>query len=86
MNTWKLVNDARDETYPRAEALADSMRLPLVACPVHKELYGTVVPVLDEDAARRVLSGAGHLVGTPAHDAAMEVLRHRARGAEGDPR
>jgi hypothetical protein len=67
-----------ETSYPSAEALARSMRLPVVACPISKFLYGTTVLLLDEGASHALLAAAGHLRGTDAHEAAMSILRDRA--------
>ena len=64
-------------SHPAAEALARSMRLPITVDPVTRELYGHAVPVLDRTLAAGQLARAGHLVGTPAHDAAMAILEAR---------
>lgn len=64
--------------FPAAEALARRMELPLTTCPVTRELYGYATPVLDATRASRFLASAGHLIGTPAHSAAMAILEERA--------
>ena len=73
-----MFNDMNNtSSHPAAEALAWRMQLPLTVDPVTRELYGHAVPVLDRSLASRQLARAGHLVGTPAHDAAMAILEAR---------
>lgn len=64
--------------YPRAEQFANTIELPLVACPVTKELYGYVHPVLDQKKAVSLLCGFGLVTSDPAFEVAMDILCERA--------
>jgi hypothetical protein len=46
---------SEEETYPRMEALARMIPVPLTVCPVTKELYGYATPVFDRAKAERDL-------------------------------
>lgn len=62
--------------YPRAEQIAAAMPLPLMACPVTRELYGYAAPVLDIRKAVYDLSAAG--IRGEARAAALLILEARA--------
>lgn len=64
--------------YPKAEAHAAAMALPMTTCKVTRELYGYALPVLDVTRAAWLLASAGFYCGTPAHAAAIEILNARA--------
>lgn len=64
-------------TYPAAEAFAKSMQLPITVCKVTRELYNRTVPALNEELAGSLIAAAGFRKGTPAHEAAMGILRAR---------
>jgi len=64
-------------TYPAAESAAKAMQLPVTVCKVTRKLYNRTVPALNEELAASLIASAGFPCGTPAHEAAMGVLRAR---------
>lgn len=64
-------------TYPNAESFAKSMSLPITVCKVTRELYNRTVPALNEPLASNLIARAGFPKGTPAHEAAMDIVRAR---------
>jgi hypothetical protein len=63
--------------YPKAEQFARTMMVPVVACPVTKELYGLTVPLLDRNAATMELDRAD--IRGPAREAALAILEERVQ-------
>jgi hypothetical protein len=64
-------------SFPRAEAFARKMALPVTHCADTKELYGYKQPVLDRKAAISALCAAGFYTNTEAHEVALEILEER---------
>jgi len=62
--------------YPRAEAIAETMSVPMMANDAILDLYGHVELVLDERAARARLGRHG--IRGEAYWAAMSILEERA--------
>jgi hypothetical protein len=76
-----IVNQYRNKvmntiTYPKAEKFANTMILPVIACPITKELYGTIKLVLDIPKARNILFCAG-IRDEEAVEFAYNILRER---------
>ena len=69
-------------TFPFAEAIASSVRLVRIACPVTKELYGYAKPVVDMPATMRAFTEA---YACQKHSVAMRSWGRHASILELDP-
>lgn len=49
---------AERQNLDSAEDFARTVRLPMMVCPVTKELYGYAVPILDREEAKRLIRKA----------------------------
>ena len=64
-------------TYPKAEQIAKTMKLPIAVDQDTMELYGYPSFILDADAARSELYRYAIYPETHQYDAAIEILRDR---------